>query len=157
MPYTLFVDWMGNLRQTGYVLPTTNALLGPLASPASETTTHYQTDHHEHPEPEAQSLKTTGPLPIRMDLGGHLQGEWLIMSATTKSPTDTGLVRLNVNLNKETAAALRELADEQGISFTEAVRRAISVYKYVSDEQSQGRKIQTMDSNDKNKRELVLM
>lgn len=76
---------------------------------------------------------------------------------STKVNTDTALVRLNVNLNKESAAALRELADTQGISFTEAVRRAIAVYKYVSDEQEQGRKIQTMDSKEKNKRELVLM
>lgn len=76
---------------------------------------------------------------------------------STKVNTDTALVRLNVNLNKETAAALREIADEQGVSYTEAVRRAIAIYKYVVDEQAAGRKIQTMDANEKNKRELVLM
>lgn len=76
---------------------------------------------------------------------------------STKVNTDTALVRLNVNLNKETAAALREIADQQGVSYTEAVRRAIAIYKYVVDEQAADRKIQTMDANERNKRELVLM
>lgn len=67
------------------------------------------------------------------------------------------LVRLNVNLNKETAAALKELAEKQNISLTEAVRRAIALLKFVDEEQASGRKIQTMDPEGKNKRELVLM
>lgn len=70
---------------------------------------------------------------------------------------DTELVRLNVNMNRETASALKALAEKQGISLTEAVRRAIAVFKFVDDEQSDGRKIQTMDAHDQNKRELVLM
>jgi hypothetical protein len=76
---------------------------------------------------------------------------------STKISPDTSLVRLNVNLNKETAAALKELADKQGISLTEAVRRSIALLKFIEDEQAEGRKIQTMDSDGKNKRELVLM
>lgn len=71
--------------------------------------------------------------------------------------TDTGLVRLNVNLNQETAEALKALAAKENISYTEAVRRAIAVFKFIEDEQAEGRKIQTMDANDRNKRELVLM
>jgi hypothetical protein len=71
--------------------------------------------------------------------------------------TDTGLVRLNVNLNQETADALKALAAKENISYTEAVRRAIAVFKFIEDEQAEGRKIQTMDANDRNKRELVLM
>jgi len=67
------------------------------------------------------------------------------------------LVRLSVNMNAETAAALRELAEERNISFTEAVRRAISVYKFVDDEAREGRKIQTTDADHGNVRELVLM
>lgn len=77
------------------------------------------------------------------------------MSAKVNS--DTALVRLNVNLNKETAAALKELAAKQNVSLTEAVRRAIAVLKFVEEEQGEGRKIQTMDPDGKNKRELVLM
>lgn len=80
------------------------------------------------------------------------------MSTAKVSPApDTALVRLNVNLNKETAAALKEIAEKQGISLTEAVRRAIALLKFIDEEQAEGRKIQTMEGDGKNKRELVLM
>lgn len=65
--------------------------------------------------------------------------------------------RLNINMNEETAAALRELAQEKQISITEAVRRAISVYKFVEDEIAEGRKIQTMRPDGSEKRDVVLM
>lgn len=67
------------------------------------------------------------------------------------------MVRLNVNLNQETAEALKQIASEHNVSYTEAVRRAITVLKFIEDEQAEGRKVQTMDSNEKNKRELILM
>jgi hypothetical protein len=67
------------------------------------------------------------------------------------------LVRLNVNLNTETADALKEIADHRGISFTEAVRRAISVYKFIDEETQEGRRIQTVNSDRSEVRELVLM
>lgn len=41
--------------------------------------------------------------------------------------------RLNVNINDETALALRDMADRRSTSVTEIVRRAISVYKFVED------------------------
>lgn len=78
-------------------------------------------------------------------------------TTTSGTTTEPALVRLNVNLNKETAAALKDITDKQGISLTEAVRRAIALLKYIDDERTQGRKIQTMDADGKNKRELVLM
>jgi hypothetical protein len=78
-------------------------------------------------------------------------------TTTTDTTTEPALVRLNVNLNKETAAALKDITDKQGISLTEAVRRAIALLKFIEDERTAGRKIQIMDSNGKNKRELVLM
>lgn len=53
------------------------------------------------------------------------------------------IVRLNVNLNGETADALKELAARNGISYTEVVRRAISIYDYLSREQDKGRVIRT--------------
>lgn len=68
----------------------------------------------------------------------------------------TKLVRLNVNLNQETADALKEIADEAGISLTEAVRRAISVYKFVDDEIESGNRVQTVNPNGE-VRQLVLM
>jgi hypothetical protein len=48
--------------------------------------------------------------------------------------------RLNVNINDETAAALRELADRRQTTVTEIVRRAVSVYKFVEDEVVDGNK-----------------
>lgn len=78
------------------------------------------------------------------------------MSARTAQSTSES-VRLNVNLNRETADVLKEIAEKQGISLTEAIRRSIALLKFVDDERSSHRKIQTMDSDDKNKRELILM
>ncbi len=79
------------------------------------------------------------------------------MSTKATTSADTALVRLNVNLNKETAAALKEIAAKENISLTEAVRRAIAILKFVEEEQDRGRKIQTMDQDGKDKRELILM
>jgi predicted transcriptional regulator len=48
--------------------------------------------------------------------------------------------RLNVNINDETAAALKELADRRETTVTEIVRRAVSVYKFIEDEVVDGNK-----------------
>jgi hypothetical protein len=82
--------------------------------------------------------------------------------SNTKSPirdgsVDTGIVRLNVNLNAETAAALRKIAEEREISFTEAVRRAISIFSFIDEESRAGRHVQTTDSERGNVRELIWM
>jgi len=91
------------------------------------------------------------------------------MSSVTSNAKTTGLrkprtkntaepiTRLNVNLNAETAEALKEIAEHRGISFTEAVRRAISVYKFIDDETQEGHRIQTVDPERNQVRELVLM
>jgi len=71
--------------------------------------------------------------------------------------TSESITRLNVNLNAETADALKEIAEHRGISFTEAVRRAISVYKFIDDETQEGHRIQTVDPERNQVRELVLM
>jgi len=57
------------------------------------------------------------------------------------------LIRLSVNLNLETAAALREFADRRGLSFTESIRRVISIAHYLENEISEGRKIQIVDED----------
>ncbi len=55
-------------------------------------------------------------------------------------------VRLNVNLNDESAAALKEIADKRGITVTEATRRAIAWLKFIDDEVVEGgRKIQLVN------------
>ena len=73
------------------------------------------------------------------------------------STTTTGIVRLNVNLNTETAETLKQMAEENGSSLTEIVRRAIAVYKFIEDESREGHRIQTVDPESKDVRELVLM
>lgn len=75
--------------------------------------------------------------------------------ATQKN--ESALTRLNVNLNQETADALRLVAEQRGISFTEAVRRAISVYKFVEDELAEGHRVQAVDADSGTVRELVLL
>lgn len=89
----------------------------------------------------------------------------MTMHTTTPAQESNGSVqpaqpvqkRLNINMNEETAAALRELAQRKQISITEAVRRAISVYKFFEDELAEGRKIQTMQADGGEKRDVVLM
>jgi hypothetical protein len=65
------------------------------------------------------------------------------------------IVRLHVNLNQETATALTRIADDHGLSLTEVVRRAISVYAFVHDERAAGHIITT--GTGKKRRELVLL
>lgn len=68
------------------------------------------------------------------------------------------LVRLSVNMNQETAQALKELAKKQGISFTETVRRAVAVYKFIySEVKDSKRVVVTMNADGTDKREVVLM
>lgn len=64
--------------------------------------------------------------------------------------------RLSVNMNDETALALREIADYYGITVTEAVRRAISVAKFIDDKTREGSTVLVEDRNGK-QRELVMM
>lgn len=55
--------------------------------------------------------------------------------------------RLTVNVNPETLAAIKEIAGRRGISYTEAIRRAVAVYKLVEDETAQGHAIQIVSGS----------
>ena len=66
------------------------------------------------------------------------------------------VTRLSVYMNLETGKALRDLSAEMGVTQTEVVRRAVAVLRMLKDEQDQGRKIQTMNSENKERREIVL-
>jgi hypothetical protein len=66
-----------------------------------------------------------------------------------------GLVRLSVNLNQETAAALKELSKRRGLTATEVVRRSISLQKFLQGERRRGRKVHTLNTDGTNVRELV--
>lgn len=65
------------------------------------------------------------------------------------------IIRLSVNLNSETADALKELASRRGVSLTEGIRRAIGIWKFVEDAQNQGSTILVDDGE--RTRELVLL
>lgn len=49
--------------------------------------------------------------------------------------------RLNVNLNDETAAALKTYAEKWQVSITESVRRAVAILNFVDTETSAGSKV----------------
>lgn len=53
--------------------------------------------------------------------------------------------RLSVNINDETARALRELAEQDETTVTEIVRRAVSVYRFFDEARDKGQTIQLVD------------
>jgi hypothetical protein len=59
------------------------------------------------------------------------------------------MTRLSVNINDDTAAALRSLAEEDGVTITEVVRRAVSVYKFFDEAKDAGKTIQLVDRDEK--------
>lgn len=82
------------------------------------------------------------------------------ISSDTQRPVEPATrqyTRLNINLNDETAEALKELAAKHHISVTEAVRRAVAILKFVEDETDEGHKLQITDPRHNTVRELVLM
>jgi len=69
-------------------------------------------------------------------------------SETEASQVETknsGLTRLSINLNQEAADALRAYTSRRGISYTEAVRRAIALLKFVDDQTAAGKDLQVSD------------
>lgn len=77
-------------------------------------------------------------------------------STAEKSDQETtGYTRLSINLNPEAAAALKAYTDKRHISYTEAVRRAIAILKFVDDEISSGNEIQVTDGENVKKVVLV--
>lgn len=67
------------------------------------------------------------------------------------------LIRLNVNLNPETAEALRDQASKQGISITETIRRCIAVYAFIRTEHGKGNRVIIERSDGSHRREMVIM
>ena len=62
--------------------------------------------------------------------------------------------RLNVNINKEVEVALRELAEKHDISITETMRRAVSLYKFSTDQARNGKEI-SLGTYDQDGREVL--
>lgn len=84
--------------------------------------------------------------------------------ATSQNPTSENRgsdtpksIRLSVNMNPETAEALKEIAEKNHISVTEAVRRAVSLAHFIEEQAREGKSIQIEDPKSKKVRELILM
>jgi hypothetical protein len=79
--------------------------------------------------------------------------------STLDNPTredKTNFVRLSVNLSHETADMFKTLAERKGLSFTEAVRRAITIWKFVEDQLSQGNELAIVETDGKARKVLIL-
>jgi len=63
--------------------------------------------------------------------------------------------RLSVNLNSEAAEFLDQITERRDISYTEAVRRALALYKLLETETDAGNHLQIDDGN--RVRDLVLI
>lgn len=66
------------------------------------------------------------------------------------------MTRLSINIGPETETQLKSIADEKGITYTEAVRRAIEVMRFLEDEKAKGRTILTCNRKHKQVRELII-
>jgi predicted transcriptional regulator len=53
----------------------------------------------------------------------------------------TPMKKVTVNLSDETIEDLKTVAEKQGITLTEAIRKAIATEKFVQDERDEGAKI----------------
>lgn len=66
--------------------------------------------------------------------------------------------RINMNLPDTTKADLNDfVAAESGVTATEIVRRSIALYKFVKGELDSGHKLQIVDAEGKNPREIILL
>jgi len=61
-------------------------------------------------------------------------------------------VRLSVNLGAQPAAALREMMNKKGITATEAIRRALSIWKFVEDERAHGNHLAVLEGEGDHRR-----
>lgn len=66
------------------------------------------------------------------------------------------LTRLVVNLNEDTASALRYISTAHGTSITESIRYAISIARFIQSEYEEGRVIETARSDGKMRRRIVV-
>lgn len=69
------------------------------------------------------------------------QGKGARPSAGRRAASDAPQTRLNVNINSQTAAALKDYADQQGVSITEAVRRLVGVGDFIAKAQDEGKQV----------------
>jgi predicted transcriptional regulator len=76
------------------------------------------------------------------------------MPNLTKDNTSNTGKRMSINLSSDVAKWLESIAEEQNISQSEALRRAIATEKYLLDERNKGSKI-LLQKADKESREVI--
>ncbi len=74
----------------------------------------------------------------------------------TQGSNPERIVRLSVNLNAETAEIFRTLTERKGLSITEGIRRAISIWSFVEDAGARGAGIQLIEP-DGRVRDVILL
>lgn len=74
------------------------------------------------------------------------------MAAPTRTKKQA---RLSINLNPEAADFLDQVTTKRGISYTEAIRRALALYKLLEEQSEAGNHVQIDDG--KKVRELVVI
>lgn len=78
---------------------------------------------------------------------------------TTKEQETSRVVRLSVNLAPSVADALKSVADTQGISLTEATRRAVALLKLADDAARKGNRLMVVEGEGEGAkyREIVMI
>lgn len=66
-----------------------------------------------------------------------------------------GYTKISVNLSDEVLQALRELASRDNVTMTEALRRAISTFKFLQDAQRAGKALLLRDPETKETERLI--
>lgn len=66
-------------------------------------------------------------------------------------------IRLSVNMNLETAAKLKEIAESYGITVTEAVRRVVSMAHFVDRQSAKGGIVEIRNPKTGKVREVVMI
>jgi hypothetical protein len=94
------------------------------------------------------------------DKDSHKQEEWPSIKRLKELHAEIyaalGIVRLSVNINMETARTLKEITQRSGISYTEAIRRAISVAHLLYGESRKGKRIVIADKKGREIKEIIL-
>jgi hypothetical protein len=62
-------------------------------------------------------------------------------SPSSRRGSEAPQTRLNININSQTAAALKEYAEKHDISITEAVRRLVGVGDFIAKAQEEGKHV----------------
>lgn len=60
---------------------------------------------------------------------------------------DEKAVRLSINISQEASQVIKTISSKKGVSITEAIRQAISVWKYFEEARERGAVIQLKENN----------